>query len=126
MVQPIMASTLNLIVIRAADPDRSAAFYQLVGVRFTKHRHATGPEHFASEGGPVVFEIYPQADGPGTAVTRLGFRVSSLDAIMAILATAGVPVIAPPARTEWGYRAIVLDPDGHRVELLEAVESRGS
>lgn len=126
MVQPLMASTLNLIAIRAADPDRSAEFYRLLGLTFTKHRHGTGPEHFVSEEGAFVFEIYPRGDGLGTTATRLGFRVASLDTTMAALASAGVQVITPPAQTEWGYRAVVLDPDGHRVELLEAIESHGS
>jgi catechol 2,3-dioxygenase-like lactoylglutathione lyase family enzyme len=111
---------LNLIVIRAVDPNRSVAFYQLVGLNFTKHRHGTGPEHFASEEGPIVFEIYPRGDGTGTAATRLGFKIASLDETMAVLQAAGVPVHTSPAPTEWGYRAVVLDPDGHRVELVGA------
>jgi catechol 2,3-dioxygenase-like lactoylglutathione lyase family enzyme len=115
MTEPV----LNLVVIRAADPERSAAFYRLLGLSFSKHRHGTGLEHFASEGGPVVFEIYPRGDGASTSAMRLGFRVPSLEAAVATLLAAETPVVTPPARTEWGYRAVVLDPDGHKVELLE-------
>jgi hypothetical protein len=111
--------TLNLLVIRAADLDRSAAFYRLLGLTFTKHRHGAGPEHYASEDGPVVFEIYPRGEGAGTAAARLGFRVPKLEGTISALRSGGAQVITPPARTEWGYRAVVLDPDGHRVELLE-------
>ncbi len=54
--------TLNLIVIHAADMDLSADFYRRLGLKFTKHRPGTGPEHSASEGGATVFEIYPRQD----------------------------------------------------------------
>ena len=116
---------LNLVVIRAADPDRSAEFYRLLGLTFTKHRHGTGPEHYAAEGS-VVFEIYPRGAGEATAATRLGFRVADLDTVIESLLLTGIArMISPPASTEWGYRAVLLDPDGHKVELVEArVEAR--
>ena len=109
---------LNLVVIRAADPDRSAEFYRLLGLTFTKHRHGTGPEHYAAEG-PVVFEIYPRGAGEATAATRLGFRVAALNTLIDKLEASGTPILTLPAQTEWGYRAVVADPDGHKVELLE-------
>ena len=51
---------LNLVVIRAEDIDRAAAFYGLLGLEFQKHRHGSGPEHYASEERGIVFEIYPR------------------------------------------------------------------
>lgn len=119
MTEPV----LNLVVIRAADPEKSAAFYRLLGLSFSKHRHDARPEHFASENGPVVFEIYPRGDGPGTSAARLGFRVASLETLLATMCATGTQVVTPPAHTDWGYRAVVLDPDGHKVELVEADDS---
>jgi len=49
---------VNLVVIRAADIERSADFYRLLGLEFIKHRHGSGAEHFASDKGGIVFEIY--------------------------------------------------------------------
>ena len=110
---------LNLVMVRSADPDRSAEFYRLLGLAFTKHQHGSGAEHYACEEGPVVFEIYPRGTGEGSSATRLGFRVASLDAVIGALGATGAPVLTPPSQTEWGYRAVVADPDGYKVELLE-------
>jgi hypothetical protein len=36
---------------------------------------------------------------------------------------AGEKVVSPPQETEWGRRAVIADPDGHRVELVEASQN---
>ena len=38
-------------------------------------------------------------------------------AVAMLRGAAGAEVILPPTDSEWGRRAIVADPDGHRVEL---------
>ena len=113
-------ASLNLVVIRAADIDRSAHFYRRLGLEFTKHSHGTGPEHYASEGGAIVFEIYPRQGKPGTPEgLRLGFLVASVDPILAALTEAGAKIVSPAKDSPWGRRAVVDDPDGYRVELTE-------
>ena len=49
---------LNLVVIRLANIEQSALFYQRLGLSFRKHQHGSGLEHFASELDGVTFEIY--------------------------------------------------------------------
>lgn len=111
---------LNLVVIRAEDIDRAAAFYRLLGLEFQKHRHGSGPEHYASEEGGTVFEIYPrQKQAEGSAGTRIGFRVPSVDALIAGLEEAGARIVSPPKDSPWGRRAVIDDLDGHCVELTE-------
>jgi lactoylglutathione lyase len=115
-------TALNLVVIRTADSDKSARFYELLGLRFQKHRHGTGPEHLACEMGAAVFEIYSRKDeSDSTSAVRLGFKVAKLDAVVAGLQEIGVTVVSPPKDSPWGRRAVVDDPDGHRVELTEYV-----
>ena len=111
---------LNLVVIRASNVEQATAFYRLLGLDFVKHRHGNGLEHFACDLGTVVFEIYPRTSEAGsTTATRLGFRVASVNAAIAELEKRGVPVISPPKNSPWGWRAVVTDPDGHKVELTE-------
>ncbi len=113
--------TLNLVVLRSKDLDRAAAFYTQLGVRFTAHQHGNGPKHFAAELGGTVFELYPMApDGASTLGTRIGFRVPSLDRALAALSEFPKALVTPAKDSEWGRRAVVADPDGHRVELVEA------
>jgi len=111
---------LNLVVIRSADIDRAVAFYRLLGLEFDKHRHGKGAEHFACESGQAVFEIYPRRDATdATASTRIGFRVAGVDQLLERLEAAGATVISAAQDSPWGRRAVVTDPDGHRVELTE-------
>lgn len=111
---------LNLVVLRSPDLARSAAFYACLGLRFTKHRHGKGPEHYSAECAGCVFELYPLIpDGDATLGTRIGFRVHSVDAALAALGAYPNAVVSPAKDSEWGRRAVVTDPDGHRVELTE-------
>jgi len=112
--------TLSLVVIRSGDLERSAQFYETLGLSFIKHSHGSGPEHLACEMGPVVFEIYPRKDAADSTVrTRVGFRVRSVDAAIEKLQKTGVTIVSPPKDSPWGRRAVVDDFDGHRVELTE-------
>ena len=112
--------SLNLVVIRSTDIERACRFYTASGLAFTKHAHGTGPEHYACEVGGVVFEIYPRmSKEDSTSATRLGFRVMSVDDAVAGLQQLGAKVVSPPKESPWGRRAVIDDPDGHRVELTE-------
>lgn len=114
---------LNLVVIRSPDMDRSVQFYKLLGLDFIKHRHGSGPEHCSCELGAVVLEIYPrQTDTDSTNSTRIGFQVLSVDTIVAELMKQRVKIISPPKDSSWGRRAVVVDPDGHCVELTEQMQ----
>src|SRR5687768_4036055 len=111
---------LNLVVIRSADIERLSQFYKLLGLNFTLLYHGSGPKHYTCELGMVVFEIYPHTDNTqNTAQTRIGFQVSSLDTLFAKLKESGVMVISQPKDSPWGRRAVIDDPDGNRVELVE-------
>jgi lactoylglutathione lyase len=117
--------SLNLVVLRFSDVANAAAFYTLLGLRFSKHRHGSGPEHFAAELAGRVFELYPlSSDGTSTLGTRIGFRVPSVDAAIAALSDYSEAVLTPVRDSEWGRRAVIRDPEGHRIELIESDEQR--
>jgi catechol 2,3-dioxygenase-like lactoylglutathione lyase family enzyme len=116
----VIQIALNLVVLRSPDTARAVEFYSRLGLRFTLHQHGNGPEHFAAELGDSVFELYPlSADGSPTLGTRIGFSVPSLDSAIAALSDYLDVVISPPKDSPWGRRAVIADPDGHRVELLQ-------
>ncbi|HEV7762415.1 MAG TPA: VOC family protein [Acidimicrobiales bacterium] len=121
--------TLNLVVLRCHDLARSRRFYDALGLRFVDERHGERPPHLAATlAGGTVVELYPAAE-TGTAVPaqvardpRLGFAVEHIDAVVAEVEVLGAQVIVRPAEGADGEdqlrRAIVVDPDGRRVELL--------
>lgn len=111
---------LNLVVLRSKDIESAAEFYRSLGLVFTLHRHGKGPEHFAAELAGGVFEIYPMTDdGLSTLGTRIGFSVLSLDDALAALWPYPEAIISPAKESPWGYRSVVRDPDGHRIELFQ-------
>ncbi|MDX1961504.1 MAG: VOC family protein [Pirellulales bacterium] len=114
--------SLNLVVLRSTDIARAAAFYSHLGLRFSQHRHGNGPTHYAAQlPGGEVFELYPVAsDGKSTTGIRIGFRVPSLDAALAALSDNPAAIVTQASDSEWGRRAVVADPDGHRIELIQS------
>lgn len=120
MERLFIETVMNLVVIRSADLERSLRFYSALGITFLREQHGSGPEHLAATLGTVVLEIYPQGSLEKTIGVRLGFRVNSLvPTIASVLAMNGT-VVSPIQKSEWGLRAVVSDPDGHRIELIEA------
>lgn len=117
-----MKSRFNLLTIRSSDIDRAVCFYEALGLRFSKHAHGTGPEHYCSQDAGIVFEIYPLRPGKiPTTDARIGFAVASVEAATAALSALGARVVSAPAESEWGRCAVIADFDGHRVELTESV-----
>ncbi len=111
---------LNLVVIRSIDSARAIKFYQLLGLTFEKHKHGKGLEHFSSTAGQATFEIYPKTpQAESTTGTRLGFQVFNVDLLVTQLQKEDITVLTKPSTSEWGRRAVVVDPDGHRVELIQ-------
>lgn len=112
---------LNLVVLRSADAGRAVEFYSRLGLCFLTHRHGDGPEHSSAELSGSVFETYPLVSGASpTTGTRVGFIVPDLEASIRALTGFSGAIISSPCDSEWGRRAVVVDPDGHKVELLQS------
>jgi lactoylglutathione lyase len=111
---------LNLLVLRAHDADALAGFYTALGMRFVRHSHGKGPEHYVCEDGGGVFEIYPANGSGATQALRVGFSVENVRAAVDKALAAGGEVVSPPTESQWGLRAVVSDLEGHRVELTQA------
>ncbi|QDV26090.1 VOC family protein [Aureliella helgolandensis] len=113
----------NLVVIRSKQLDAAARFYGALGLRLIKHRHGSGPEHFASEIDTPTFEIYPLTnEATATTGVRIGFAVESVDQVFEHLLSVGGQAVSAPKNSPWGRRAVIADTDGHRVELTSAIE----
>ncbi len=115
---------LSLIVLRTADPQTALHFYSLLGFAFVEEQHGTGPLHYASEQDGLVLEIYPGKPGSAPGHTQpgaviIGLRVESIETLLTQLEAEDVSIITPLQATAWGKRAVILDPDGRAVELLQ-------
>ncbi len=114
--------SLHLLVLRAAELRATAAFYEAFGFRFVAERHGAGPEHLASIAtaeSPLVLELYPASCAVDTQAVRLGFTVPHLATALERATAAGGSLVTAPRIGPHGRKAVVADPDGRRVELLE-------
>lgn len=117
-------TAVNLLVIRSPDIHRSVVFYEQLGVVFKLHSHGNGPEHYTSDTGTFVFEIYPQRNpNDGTTNIRLGFSVTDVDTVVERVLELGAATKSKPSNTEWGRQAVIDDLDGHTVELIAPPKS---
>lgn len=117
--------------VRIRDARASLAFYGKLGLRHVGTA-VLGPGYTllflgGASGAAIELVVNETADAsydraPGSG--HIGIEVPDLDAALAELATLGVEPEAPPAhpagRTDLGKVAFVRDPDGVRVELLQA------
>ena len=71
-----MTPNVNLLVIRSPNIHHAVTFYKAMGFRFERHRHGTGPEHYATENDGFVFEIYPAKADQSTVIdTTITFPI---------------------------------------------------
>jgi len=113
--------TLSLVVLKTRQVDALRRFYGSLGIELAEEQHGKGPVHFAGRVGDVVLEVYPlPEDGtPADGTTRLGFVVTRVAEIVQALKALDTHVVTEPQATQWGFRAVVRDPDGRAVELYQ-------
>jgi lactoylglutathione lyase len=118
-------------MVRITDPERSRAFYEALGFRFSREmdivreRNLEATNYFFSVGGQEdVLELTFNHDGRtyelGTGYGHIAIGVDDLDAPLARLQEQGIePERAPYQVREGGaFIAFVRDPDSYRVELI--------
>lgn len=112
---------LKLLVIKTPDMQRLTDFYTLLGFSFDYHKHGNSPYHYSATIDGTVIEIYPLAKSQTEADSslRLGFELDGFDGAIDLLKKTGVPFSYGPVQTDFGFMAVVVDPDGRRVEFYK-------
>lgn len=115
---------IRLLVIRTADIDRLSNFYSLLGLKFEYHKHEKSPYHYSAAIGSAVLEIYPLSKGQAEAdkELRLGFSVESFENTIQILKDNQTVFLSEAMQTDYGFMAIIKDPDGRKIELYDSAK----
>jgi lactoylglutathione lyase len=126
-----MANFLHTMV-RITDPERSRAFYEALGFRFSRDMDIVrdgeleATNYFFSLGEDEnVLELTYNHDGRkydlGTGYGHIALGVDDLDGTLGRLAEQGIEPEREPYRVREGGSRIcfVRDPDGYRIELIE-------
>ena len=119
-------------MVRVTDPEKSRAFYEALGFRFSRdmdivrNGELEATNYFYSIGDAEnVLELTFNHDGRtydlGTGYGHIAIGVDDLDGTLAELSSQGIEPERPPYQvTEGGSRiCFVRDPDSYRVELIE-------
>ncbi len=112
---------IRLLVLRTGDMKRLADFYGLLGFTFDHHQHGHSPLHYSATIGQTVLEIYPLAKGQAEPDKhlRLGFGIDNFDERVAYLKAVNIPFVSEPIETEFGFMAVITDPDERKIELYK-------
>ena len=98
-----------------------ADFYNLLGLTFDYHKHGTSPFHYSAKVGQTVLEIYPltKFQTESDKNLRLGFGIDNFDQTIATLKENSVAFSLEPTQTDFGFMAIISDPDDRKIELYK-------
>ena len=112
---------IRLLVIRTSDIKKLAGFYSLFGLTFEYHKHGNSPFHYSATIGQTVLEIYPLAKSQTEADKnlRIGFGIDNFDQTVLALKELQVSFSLEPTQTDFGFMAIICDPDERKIELYK-------
>lgn len=115
--------TFSLVVLKTHKMEDLRDFYEALGFQFKEEQHGKGPIHWSVKAGDTVFEIYPAPDGHMVdKSTRVGFAVGDVTAAVEAVRAQGARIDSKPNSGPDGLRAVVRDPDGRAVELIQVSE----
>lgn len=105
--------SIDLLVLRCLDVDVTRSFYEHIGVEFTREKHGSGPEHYATQLGSILIELYPATGSRQPEVgLRIGLAVDDANATAKMLEAAGYTPRGAKNETS------LVDPDGRVVTLV--------
>jgi lactoylglutathione lyase len=115
---------LEYVVLRCRDLEQSRAFYSALGLELAQEQHGKGAPHYSCNLGRVVIELYPLV-GKESAGVRLGLRLVSVRSAVTAAVKAGATVVRLDVDAIVPS-AVLRDPDGHEIAIVEEVGSGGS
>ena len=98
-------------------------FYRIIGFQFKATKVDKGSEVYRAVHNGVEFSLYSIKNVQKSQIPslQLGFRITDLEKTTDSLRNiAGAMCILDPTDMPDGKKAIILDPDGHSIELVEA------
>jgi lactoylglutathione lyase len=111
---------LNLLVLRVAELAKARRYYERLGMLFTEEQHGKGPLHLSANLEGTVFELYLKTESESsTSGTRFGLAVDDVQRAVRDAEASGGTVLVAPRVSHWGIRAVVVDLDGHKIEITE-------
>jgi len=112
---------IKLLVLRTSGMQNLADFYSLLDLTFEYHKHGKSPYHYSAKIGFAILEIYPLAKNQTETDSnlRLGFSLNDFDKTIKLLKENRIEFVSEPIETDFGFMAVISDPDGRKIELYK-------
>lgn len=117
-----MSFLFTSITVNTAQLQSMLGFYSIVGFQFTASKVDKGSEVYRAQHNGLEFSIYSleRVQNSHIPQLQLGFKIKNIEKVVSeLLEIPGVVSILEPTQMPDGKKAIVLDPEGHSVELCE-------
>lgn len=117
-----MSLVLTSITITTMHLQDMLKFYQIIGFDFKTNKIDKGGVIYRAVHSGVEFSLYSIENAQKVQIPnlQLGFRVTDLEKSVAQLnQVSGAMCILDPTEMPDGKKAIMIDPDGHSIELTE-------
>lgn len=117
-----MEPLLTSIIINTGHPEAMLQFYTRLGLEFECKQISKGGQCHKAFIGPVELTLYTVKETAGrkSPDLQLTLRIANLDATVEDLNRIdGVQCLMDPTLLPDGKKAILLDPDGRAIELVE-------
>ncbi len=117
-----MGIVFTSITVNTPNLENMVRFYEVLGCEFSKVKVNNGGDLFRSalEGFELSLLSIKSAQMVGNPKVMMGFKVNNFESkIELLISIPGVIFILDPTDMPDGRKAIIQDPDGHTVELLE-------
>jgi predicted enzyme related to lactoylglutathione lyase len=112
---------------KAKNPKELAAWYEKhLGIPFDGNVYTSFKWKDAEPDGQTVFSLFKEDSdyfAPSASTFMFNFRVADLDGLLEDLKSEGVEIVGEPQSFEYGKFGWIVDPEGNKIELWEAIDS---
>lgn len=118
-----MSLVLTSITLNTMHLQAMLDFYRIIGFQFKAVKVEKGSEVYRAAHDGVEFSLYSikNKDNSQIPTMQLGFRITDLEKnVTQLEKIQGVVCILGPTEMPDGKKAIILDPDGHSIELIQS------
>lgn len=117
-----MSLLFTSITINTTQLQGMLGFYRIIGFQFVASKVDKGSEVHRAVHNGVEFSLYNISNPQKSQIPslQLGFKITDLErTVQQLVNVPGAMCILDPTDMPDGKKAIVLDPDGHSIELCE-------
>jgi lactoylglutathione lyase len=116
-----MQSKLFRITLNSSQPELLLRFYSVLGFHFSQKQVDKGSLAWLGQLGEMALEVYgiKETFSGRSPNVQLSFQVAGIESIIEKVRDLKLQIMMEPLQSSIGTIAIVMDPDGRSIELIQ-------